>query len=217
MMLDAMDGHADVVSLSTRWARPQSLTQRWFGLDWTEHLPWQVCGVTVDVGDFAEILPSIQRLYPALYGRAATDDRFLPDPMRPAKFRFYQEADVFVFRDADEMIGLQVAHPTDWSSYYVRTVALLPQYRGRGIVAAITRRMSELLARVGVERIEGDIPPPNIPNVIAQTKLGYVATGMLNTDRWGAMTRLTKYISDGADSVFRDRFCYGTWPRCRDM
>jgi ribosomal protein S18 acetylase RimI-like enzyme len=212
----AMEGHADVVSLSARRARPESLSKRWLGLDWGEHLPWELCGLSVELADMAEVMPFVEERYPELFGLRPDDDRFLPDPMRLAKWRFFEESDVFVFRDGGDIVGLQIAHPTDWSSYYIRSLALLPAYRNRGLIAELTREMCAVLATFGVERVEGETAPPNVPCLISQSRLGYMPTGTLNSDRWGAMIRMTKYLREDAADVFRDQFCYGTWPRCRD-
>jgi RimJ/RimL family protein N-acetyltransferase len=209
-----MDGHAAVLQISTR-SRPDPLSKRWFGLDWREHLPWQLCGVSVEVGEMDDVLPFIERLYPQLFWREG-DDGWLDDGMSAAKLRFFEDADVFLIKDDGELVGLEIAHPTDWSTYYLRTHALLPAYRGRGIMAEMMKRRSEVLATVGVQRIEGDVVPANVAQMIAHTKIGCVVTGTLNTDRWGALVRITKYIESNSDDVFRKQFCCGTWPRCHE-
>jgi GNAT superfamily N-acetyltransferase len=202
------------VRIPTDHHRCDRLSARWLGLNWEEHLPWTLAGVRVELAAIEDALPFIRDAYPTIFRAPEGDDRWLADPMTEKKIAFYREADVFVVRDGGRCIGLQIGHPTDWSSYYVRTVALLPEYRGRGIVAQLTARMVEVLRDAGIERVEGDVPPANVANMVAQTRLGYVATGVLNHDRWGAMVRLTRHIAERADDVFRRQFCMGTWPRC---
>ncbi len=193
-----------------------SMSRRWFGLDWEELLPWDLGGVVVEHGELDEALRFATRYYPTIF-RGRPDQRFLQDPMTRCKRRFYQEADVFLLREGSEPVGLQIGHPSDWSSYYIRTVALLPRVRGRGLIAELTGRMVEPLRRAGFQRMEGDIPPANAANLTAQTRLGYVATGMVNTERWGSMVRLTKYLTEDADEAFRKQFCSGSWPRSCDL
>jgi hypothetical protein len=75
--------------------------------------------------------------------------------------------------------------------------------------------MERVLSAAGVERIVGDTTPTNVINLIAQTRLGYVPTGLNNTDRWGAMVRLTRFLREDAEGVYRAQFCAGDWPRHR--
>ncbi len=190
--------------------RPAPLSQRWWNLDWAAVMPWDCGGLTVSLGGLDDALPFVRAHYGAIFGEP--DERFLADPMCERKARFYREADVFLIRDGVECVGLQIAHPTDWSTYYVRSLALLPEYRGRGVLDAMTERMAEALAAVGVERIDGELSPNNGACVIAQTRLGYVVTGMHTSERWGNMVRLTRFLQGDASSVFRRQFCGGAWP-----
>lgn len=191
-------------------SRPEPLSKRWWDLDWASAMPWECGGVTVRYGTMDDALPFIQGHYGAIFGEA--DDRFLSDPMCPRKVRFYREADVFLIEDAGVIVGLQIATPTDWSTYYVRTLAILPAYRGRGVLEAMTERIAELLIAAGVERMEGELAPNNGACVIAQTRLGYVVTGTTATERWGTMVRLTKFLQEDASRVFHRQFCGGAWP-----
>jgi ribosomal protein S18 acetylase RimI-like enzyme len=191
-------------------SRPESLSQRWWGLDWAATMPWSCGGLSVGYGGLDDALPFIREHYGAIFGDA--DTRFLADPMCERKERFYRDADVFLIRDGATCVGLQIAHPTDWSSYYVRSLAILPAYRGRGVLDAMTERMVEALAAVGVERLEGELSPNNGACVIAQTRLGYVVTGMHASERWGTMVRLTRFLQEDASRVFRRQFCGGAWP-----
>jgi GNAT superfamily N-acetyltransferase len=191
------------------------MSERWFGLDWREHLPWEFCGVRIEYGEMADVMPFIEEHFPKMFGRE-DQDGWLADPMSRNKLRFYDDADVFVVRDGEKLVGLEIAHPTDWSTYYLRSHALLPAYRGRGIMAELMKRRVAVLASVGVQRMEGDVVPANVAQMIAHTRIGGVVTGTLNSDRWGTVIRLTKYIDPDADEVFRKQFCCGTWPPCRE-
>jgi GNAT superfamily N-acetyltransferase len=163
-----------------------------------------------------DVMPFIKERFAALFWREG-EDGWLRDDMSPAKLRFYEDADVFLVRDGDALVGLEIAHPTDWSTYYLRTHVLLPAYRGRGIMAELMRRRAAVLAGVGVQRIEGDVIPTNVAQMIAHTKIGAIVTGTSNTDRWGTLVRLTKYIEPTAEAVFHDQFCCGKWPRCHEQ
>jgi ribosomal protein S18 acetylase RimI-like enzyme len=209
-----MDGRRDFARSASEVpevTRPEPLSSRWWGLDWARLLPWRCGGLTVRHGDLQAAMPFIREHYAPIFG--GPDPRFLPDPMCDRKERFYREADVLLVEDAGAAVGIQIAHPTDWSTYYVRTLALLPDYRGQGVLEDLTERMAEALAAVGVERIEGELAPNNGACLIAQTRLGYVVTGTQTTDRWGTMVRLTKFLREDAAGVFHRQFCGGAWPR----
>jgi GNAT superfamily N-acetyltransferase len=190
----------------------ESLSMRWWSLDWRAHLPVTFGAITVELATLADAEAFIGEQYPRMFA-AADGASWLANPMTEAKRRFYRDADIFLFREGDRAVGLQIGHPTDWSTYYVRTVALLPDHRGRGLLAGLTAHVASVLAGVGVERLEGDIPPTNTANLLAQMRLGYVATGTLNSERWGLVVRMTKYLRDDADAAFRRQFCAFTWPR----
>lgn len=188
-----------------------ALSKRWWGVDWSAAMPWLHDGLVIRSGALEDALPFIRDHYGAIFGER--DPRFLEDPMCARKERFYREADVFVIEDAGRTVGLQIAHPTDWSTYYIRSLALLPAVRGRGVLEAMTLRMAEVLAAAGVERIEGETAPNNGACVVAQTRLGYVITGTTNTERWGTLVRLTKFLREDAAGVFQRQFCGGAGPR----
>jgi GNAT superfamily N-acetyltransferase len=197
-------------------ARPESSSWRWLRLDWGAHLPWPAGGLSIEYGSFDEALPFVRAHYPAIFGPPSPD--WTTDPLTPAKRRFLESADLFTVRDGDLTVGLIVAEPSDWSTYYLRSVALLPEYRGTAggrLLREFTRRLAEVAAEVGIERIEGDIAPANTVSMLSHIRLGYVATGSYNSDRWGSLVRLTMHIDSASDSVYRKQFCAGSWPRCR--
>src|SRR5690606_18124616 len=98
--------------------------------------------------------------YPHIFEGSYT--HFHVEKMTPAQRRFFEEMDAFVFRAGAKTVGLVMGHPTDWSTYYVRTVALLPDARHRGFTAAFGEAIYGPLAAVGVERVEGDTSPANM-------------------------------------------------------
>ncbi|HTJ85222.1 MAG TPA: GNAT family N-acetyltransferase [Polyangiaceae bacterium] len=191
------------------------LSERWWGIDWEAETPWLFGDFSIRLGSFEEALRFVGEHYAGIFGDSDRDGRFLSDPMCERKLRFYEEADVFLIERGASVVGLQVSHPTDWSTYYIRSLALLPEARGTGILGELVAGMERVLSAAGVERIVGDTTPTNVINLIAQTRLGYLSTGINNTDRWGAMVQLTKFLRDDADRVYRKQFCAGDWPRHR--
>ncbi len=183
---------------------------RLWGLDWPARLPWTFDGITVDACTFDESLPFMQRHYGAIFG-AAFEGRFLEDPMTDAKLRFGREMDVFVFRDrgrdGDREIGVLAGHPSDWTTYYMRTVALLPEYRDRHLLSRTMEEVARALAEVGCERIDGEVSPANVAMVRMLTSLGWLVTSTSNSERWGTLLRFTKFLRADAEDVFARQFC----------
>lgn len=185
-----------------------TMSKRIWGFDWADHLPWQVDAVSVEVGSFAlDALPFIESHYSRIFGGADATQRFLSDPMTDAKRRFGDEMDVLLFRAERMTIGLLIGHPLDWSTYYMRSVAILPEYRDRRLLTRIMEQTCEPLRAAGVERIEGDCSPANLPMMRMLTGLGFLVTAAANSERWGAMVRSTKFLREDAEDVFARQFC----------
>lgn len=193
-------------------ARAATLSQRILGLDWGEHLPLRIDDVWVESASFEEALPFIEAHYGRIFGDQQA--RFLADPMTPAKRRFCDEMDVLTLRAdglaeraSGDLIGLLIGHPLDWSSYYMRSVAILPAYRKRHLLTRLVAWTEAPLRAAGVERIEGDCSPANAPMMKMLVGLGYLATGTTSSERWGAMVHFAKFLRDEAEEVFTRQFC----------
>jgi GNAT superfamily N-acetyltransferase len=195
-------------------AHGPSLSQRWLGIDFRSSLPWRFRTLTVEHGTVDELMPFVERHYATMFG-SADDRRWHNDALEKNKHNFIEDADIFLIRADGRTVGDLVGHPLDWSTYYLRSMALLPDYRGRGTYPQLMDHLADVLRAAGVERIEGDVTPSNRMNVLAGTRLGYVATGTSNSDRWGALVRMTKFLQVEAEDVFHDQFCAGKWPRRR--
>src|SRR5688572_9261846 len=194
---------------------PSPSSRRWLDLDWRRHLPWRIDQVEVVLGTSEDALAFVHAHYPALFDAAADEGRWLREPMTPAKRRFLDDADVFLFRDTERTVGIQIAEPTDWSTYYLRSTALLPEYQARDLATDLCLRLMTPLREAGVTRLECETAPTNTACMRAVIRLGFVPTATHNTDRWGTLVRFTRYLDDRADDIFRAQYCAGTWPRCR--
>jgi hypothetical protein len=183
-----------------------TLSHRLWGLDWSAVLPWSFDGVALHAGTFEDALPFIAEHYPRIFDGA---DRFYQEGMSDAKRRFGDEMDVFVFRDGEKTAGVIAAHPTDWSTYYVRTFALLPEYRDKGLAHGFGKSIGPPLAAVGCRRWEVECSPANARMVHLMVDLGGVATGTSNSERFGQMLRFTVYLNAEAEGAFREHYVFG--------
>jgi RimJ/RimL family protein N-acetyltransferase len=200
--------NAAVATVSSLFpAHPRSLSL--WDLDWRDHFPKMFGDVVVDVASFDEAIPFIAKHYGEIFQRDPSIDRFLADPLTTAKRRFGAEMDVFLLRDHGEQIGVLIGHPSDWSTYYMRSVALLASYRSRHLLSDLVESTYEPLREAGVERIEGDCSPANHAMVRALVNLGFMANSTHPTERWGIQLRFIKYLSREAEDVFVRQFCHG--------
>jgi RimJ/RimL family protein N-acetyltransferase len=183
-----------------------TLSQRWWGLDWRDVLPFHFDDARAEFATMADVLPFVSEHYPAIFGAKDIESRFLESPMTEAKRRFFAEMDCFLFRVEGHVAGVFMAHPWDWNSYYLRSTGILPQYRERHLMTHFFDRLDEPLRSVGVERIEAEVSPANTPIIRVLAGNGYIVTGQVASERWGLLLRYTKFLSQGANAVFRRQY-----------
>lgn len=190
--------------------QPQSMSLRYWGLDWREHQPWELGdGVTVEHGAFDDARPFMRDHYAEVFEVGDGGSGFFDEPWNDAKRRFCGECDVTLFRDGGRTVGVTICHPSDWSTYYFRSMGILPAYHDRGLARSWIARCLPILARYGVARVDTDVAPSNLANIRVMTRLGLNITGTHNSERWGTLVRLTKFLREDAESVFLDKFCSG--------
>jgi hypothetical protein len=184
---------------------PQS--SRLWDLDWESVLPWTFEEITVKLSTFDAVLPFVQEHYGRIFGTQSGAARFLTDPVTEAKRRFGAEMDVFEFRAPEGIIGVLMGHPTDWTTYYMRTVAILPEYRKRRLLTRFMERSYDPLREVGVDRIEGECSPANLPMMRMLVGQGFMVTSTANSERWGYLARFTKFLREEPEMTFLRQFC----------
>jgi len=157
---------------------------------------------------FEGALPFIEQHYAQIFGAEENGARFLASPMTEAKRRFCEESDVFLFRTGTQTVGLLMGNPIDWSSYYIRSTALLSDYRGRNLGPMLVELLSSTLRAAGVERLEADVSPTNLSSMRGLClDLGFVVTSTSLSERWGGLIHLTRLLSEEASTVFHRQFC----------
>jgi RimJ/RimL family protein N-acetyltransferase len=200
---------ADDAPASERRPR-QALSAMLWGIDWASHLPVDVgSGVTVHTRTYDECVPFVRQNYARIFHEDGTSP-FTQTRSDPAKERYYRlAADFFGFHLGDQMIGLIVGTPSDWSTYYLRSCAVLPEHLGKKILHPFMPLLFDLLKSAGLERVEVDTSPSNLSMMQILTRLSFNVTGSLLTDRWGAHVRLTRYLAEDREDVFLRQFCSG--------
>jgi hypothetical protein len=195
-------------------AATQTLSERYWGIDWAAELPRTFGDVRVQWASFDDVSGFLQAHGLEMFGVDA-QGRWLHESMTPAKRQFLRDSDVFTYWQDGALAGYLMAQPTDWSTYYVRSMALLPSCRGQGVVGAMNELLVSVLRPAGVQRLEADTSGANAAMATALLRLGWVATGITNTDRWGSMVRYTNYLGQEATEVFRHQYCFDARPRRR--
>lgn len=189
------------------------LAQVLWDLDWANYMPVKLgnTGVTVRLTSFDAALPFIQANYAAIFEEDPESSPFKQETnIRGAKERYYRLfGDCFAFKDGSETIGLLIGVPADWSSYYIRSVAILPKFQGKKLVRLFLHEMFEALRDVGVERVDVDTSPSNFAALRLYQSVHFNPTGMVLSDRWGANVHLTKFLDDASERVFLRQYCAG--------
>ncbi len=197
------------VSRTTEHTQP-SLTRELWGIDWNRYLPQKFRGFSVISSSYDGVLPFIAAHYPTLFEEHSSAKAFGAQG-HPAKERYYRAAgDFFEFQKEGETVGVVIGTALDWSSYYIRTAALLARHQGQApIQAFFSECVFPVLREASVERVELDVAPSNLAMMHVATRLRFNATGTLLTERWGAHVHFTKFLHEGAERVFVSQFCSG--------
>jgi RimJ/RimL family protein N-acetyltransferase len=194
------------------------LSQELWDLDWSRLLPLDVGdGVTVTASSLEEALPFIQAHYAEIFEESPDDHRFWHEPMSQARVRYYQQVgDFFEFKRAGQTIGLMIGTVTDWSTYYIRSAAVLKAYQGLHLVQRLVRALCGWLKEAGVARVELDTAPSNLAMVQIVTRLRFNLSGTVLSERWGVNTRFTKFLDQTAENVFLRQYCSGVQYQLRE-
>jgi GNAT superfamily N-acetyltransferase len=182
-----------------------------WGIDWRAWLPRRLTedGIELHLSSIDAAMPFISAHYAEIFEQELERDRFFSEPFDGPKMRYYRTADVFEIRHAERTVGLLIGAPSDWSTYYIRSMAVLPAYQGRQLPRCILPFLFEHLAKAGVRRFEAETSPSNLVSVLNLTRLRFNITGTVLTERWGALLRFTKFVDEGAEEVFLHKFCSG--------
>lgn len=163
-------------------------------------------GIVCAIEDRETVLAFVAEHYSKIFGAGGAAGRFHEEGSSPAKDRFTDEMDTFALRDQGRMVGAVMCHPTDWSSYYIRSFALLPEAQARGVGSRFLQIAAPILRDAGVARFEAECAPGNAPSLTALLKAGFIVTGTVMSERWGYLLRLTRFLDEDALDAFHTQF-----------
>jgi RimJ/RimL family protein N-acetyltransferase len=188
-----------------------SLAKVLWNIDWAECLPVPVTdGIHVEYGSFSSASEFIAQHYAAIFEQVPDESVFTGGQSSTARARYYRSvADFFQFMHDGKVVGLLVCTPLDWSTYYLRSGALLPAYQNSKLMQCFVPLIFARLARAGVERVETDTSPSNLRMMQLLTHMGFNVSGTVLTERWGAHVKFTKFLDEHSEQIFLDQFCVG--------
>lgn len=187
-----------------------TLSNRYWGVDLGARLPFALNEDGMDVvvvrGEAARITAFLASEFPSFAGTMPAEP---PSPAVTGARRKYleQDCDLFEIRSDGQTVGVIIGSPYDWSSYYLRICAVLKRFRSQTLVFnCLNELLYAPLAAAGVERVIADASPANIAVTYSFVRHRYYHTGQQLTDRWGAITRYTKYLRPVNEALFHEKF-----------
>jgi hypothetical protein len=173
-------------------------------------------GISVHESSYEKALPFVREHYTRIFEEGSSGP-FSNTRESKLKDRYYRvAADFFEFKDGDVSVGLLVGTPVDWTTYYVRSAAALPDYQGTKMIQRFLPEMFEVLRQAGVERIEADTSPSNMATLHLLTRLRFNVTGTVLSERWGAHVHFTRFLAADQEETFLRQFCSGVHYQLRN-
>jgi ribosomal protein S18 acetylase RimI-like enzyme len=215
-----MSTHQQFAPLNTPGVCEDStpLSERLWGIDWRTHLPFRSGELTVEASSYAEAAGFVAAHYSTIFQQETGPSGFSSSGVGEFKARYYAAVgDFFEVKRAGETVGLLVCNPADWSTYYVRSAALLPELQGHGVIQKfLAEVIFEVLREAGVERVDIDVAPSNLAMMHIATRLRCNATGTLLSERWGALVHFTRFLTESCERIFLQQFCAGPQYQLRE-
>lgn len=196
---------------------PQTLSARFWGADLAHDLPRVLSrdGVQALRGEIGRVGEFLKQTFPTFTEEELGAD--LSPRMIEAKGHYLRTAsDLIELQHLGRTVGVLVGAPEDWSSFYVRILAFLPEYQRPALTRRFVREcLFEPLAARGVERIVAETWPTNIAMTRGFTEMQFHVTGHQLSERWGALVRYTKFLDPAREAAFEKRFA-GALPSRKD-
>ena len=187
------------------------LSEEIFGLDWNRILPFRVESAAAEIlpADSAEVAGFLAENASTLLGSRGSGSVIGFDPGPRKRDYCDRVADGFKVVREGRTVGVVVAEPSDWSSYYVRYMSVLPDRRGQGLVSGFVDLFTSVLPRHDVDRLETDISASHLAQIQRLVGLGFYVTGNNQSERFGSLVRMVRFLSVRCERAFQDRFCAG--------
>jgi len=195
-----------------------SYSSKLFGIDWNKYYPHKIVGkpFTIRKTTYSEVQEFIKKNRDKLdlskYGEGLFQSM---EESRERDIYYKQFVDCFIIENDKDKVGIFMSNPSDWSTYYLRYSIFILEYRNLGLFTYVHKYLLEVLNNYNIHRVEADVSSSHIGNIHVYTKLKFILTSTILSDRWGATVRFTKYLSDKHELTFFNQFCDGVRPQLR--
>lgn len=183
------------------------MTEIVWGLDWKNHLPLNLGNYELVQSDFNEF-SALKKLPNSFFITAeSTNDSFVKDTASVSKEEYLKlVSDFFTIKKDGEVVGVVVCEILDWSTYYLRYITVAKEHRSQNLTSLFVKAVEQTLHLYSVDKITCDVSPSNLRQVSRMSQAGYVYTGNILSERFGANMRLTKFLNDESWKVFNQNF-----------
>lgn len=184
------------------------LSTKLWGLDLTRNLPHVLShdGITAVPGDLTRIRTFIAEEFPA-FGEEIVGAGPNASIIDAKRWYLASACDAIELRANDLTVGVFVGAPEDWSSYYIRTFAVIQMYQRHGLIRRFMREcVFGPMESAHIERIVADTSPANLAMARCFSELHFHATGHQLSERWGPLVRYTRFLDPACEAAFCKRF-----------
>lgn len=195
--------------ITTPESLPPTMSMQLWDLDWTKELPRTYGNGTTVIhpARWPDGAAFMKEHYARIFGTSA-EGRFLVEEMTEAKRRYCMAMDVFLMKVDGETVAMAACSPGDWSTYYVRMLAIVPQFRDKRVGCEFTTMLTETLPKYGLARFEADCSAANKACIKLCLTSGMIPTSTSNSERWGMSIRFTRFLRQDAEEIFSRQFLH---------
>ncbi len=205
--------------LRTNVTTMDSLSKRVLGLDWFTHLPKtflkdkngeakEFTFVPCSYHDGKEFLEANSE---TLFNDTVYNNNFaMLDSFKNKESFYHHCVDNFALYCDGRMVGYASINLQDWSTYYLRYINVLPEYRGHKVIVNIVEFIIDTIQAYGITRVQADVSVNNHSQLAKHVRMGFLVTGNTQCERWGSMVHLTKLLDEKANAVFSKQYCLST-------
>ncbi len=185
-----------------------SLSSALWGLELCRGLPRVLSsdGIEATRGDLTRVRSFLAEEFPS-FGEETLGAQPSAAIVDAKRWYLHAACDAIELRHHGHTIGVFIGAPEDWSSYYIRTFAVVQAYQRPALIRRFGREcVFGPLAEHYVERVVADTSPANLAMSRCFTELRFHVTGHQLSDRWGPLVRYTRFLDPACEAAFLRRF-----------
>lgn len=187
--------------------KSQRMTQIVWGLEWGNFFPLSLGDYELSASSFEEFTELKNSNNSFLITSEKSNESFVKDISSASKEEYLKSvSDFFTIKKDGEVIGVVVCEIRDWATYYLRYIFIAKEHRSHNLTSLFVAEIEKILRLFSVDKIVCDVSPSNLGQVARMSRAGYVYTGSILCERFGANMTLTKFLKDESWMVFNNNF-----------